>query len=391
MERARPRRFAWIVAFAVLLIGSSVAVGVLVSGDRATPEFTDSVSDRYDSLDGFEAQRLTVIQRGDRTTRSRDQVARRPGTGEYRIEDITEGASGREVRIADGNTLWIYWSDSAEAKRVAGVNTSRSLPSRLDRLFAIIERGDTNSETHDVDPLPFVPESSDRTAGIAGSMTVSYDGSERVDGRDTYVIHLQSNATSTGVVQDFEQTLWVDQEWYLPLKRTTEYVRDGDPVSVTTTYRNVTFNPGLSAEMFTFDPPANVTVTDADSTRQQQFVDIAGLRAVASFAVPDVNVPKSLKLVKATRTVTAQVRSVGLKYENETAVLSISKSNLTWYEPRTDGQVVTVGSQNATLRNLGTEVRISWTTPDARYSVAGIGIAKSTLLAVANSVARADS
>ncbi|WP_008528462.1 LolA family protein [Halorhabdus tiamatea] len=302
MDRARPRRLAWIVAFAVLLIGSSVAVGVLLSGDRATPEFTESVSDRYDSLDGFEAQRLTVIQRGDRTTRSLDQVARRPGTGEYRIEDVTEGASGREIRIADGDTLWIYRPDSAEAKRVEGVNTSRSLPSRLDRLFAIVERGGETSGSHDVDPLPFVPESSDRTGGIAGSMTVSYEGAETVDGRETHVIHLQSNATTAGVVQDFEQTLWIDQEWYLPLKRTTEYVRDGDPVSVTTTYRNVSFNTGIAAETFTFDPPANVTVADADSTRQQQFVDIAGLRAVASFSVPDVDVPELLKLVQATRT-----------------------------------------------------------------------------------------
>lgn len=391
MDFTRPRRLAWIAGFVVLLIASSVAVGVLISGDQATPEFTESVSDRYDSLDGFEAERLTVIQRGDQTTRSLDQVARRPGTGQYRIEDVTEGASGREVRIADGNTLWIYWPESAEAKRVAGVNTSRSLPSRLDRLFAIIERGGTTSGTHDVDPLPFVPESSDRTAGIAGSMTVSYDGSETVDGRETYVIHLQSNATTAGVVQNFEQTLWIDQEWYLPLKRTTEYVRDGDPVSVTTTYWNVSFNTGIEAETFTFDPPANVTVADTDSTRQQQFVDIAGLRVVASVSVPDVNVPETLKLVKATRTVTTQVRSIGLKYENETAVLAISKSNLTWYEPSTDGQAVTVGGQNATLRNLGTEMRVSWTTPNARYSVAGSAIGRSTLLEVAASVVRADS
>ncbi|WP_008528463.1 hypothetical protein [Halorhabdus tiamatea] len=52
---------------------------------------------------------------------------------------------------------------------------------------------------------------------------------------------------------------------------------------------------------------------------------------------------------------------------------------------------MTVGDQNATLRNLGTELRVSWTTSNARYSVAGSGIAKSTLLDVADSVARTDS
>ncbi|MFB6129181.1 MAG: outer membrane lipoprotein carrier protein LolA [Halorhabdus sp.] len=393
MQPARRRRYAWFIGFAVLLVGSSVAVGVLVSGGSTTPDFADSVGERYRSLDGFEADRLTVIHRGNRTVRSLGHVLRRPGTGQYRIVDRTERSNGREIRISDGNTLWIYRPGDEQANRIDGVNTSRSLPSRLDRLFAIVERGEKTetTATHDVDPLPFVPENTDRTAGIAGRMSVSYEGTGTVDGRETYVIHLESNATTAGVVQDFEQTLWVDQEWYLPLKRTTEYVRDGESVSITTVYRNVTFNPGFPAGTFQFNPPSNVTVVDADSTRQQQFVDIASLRAVASFSVPDPDVPETFRLVKATRTVTDRVRSIGLTYENETSVLLISKSNLTWYQPSTDGQAVTVDGYNATLRNLGTELRVSWTTPNARYSVAGTGVAKSTLLEVAESVANPDS
>jgi len=393
MVGSRSRRSVWIVAFAVLLIGSSVAVGVWVSADSEGPDFAVSVTDRYDSLDGFTADKETVVNRDNRTSRFLDRVYRRPGTGQYRFEDVTDGPTGREIQVSNGTTLWIYTHGSAEAKRIDGVNTSRALPSRLDRLFAIIERGaaEGGGEAHDIDPLPFVPESSDQTAGIAGSMTVSYDGTDTVDGRSASVLHLESNTSTAGVVADFQQTLWIDTEWYVPIKRTTEYVRDGDPVSITTTYRNVTFNPGLSAETFRFDPPPNVTVVDTDSARQQEYVDIASLRAVASFSVPNPTVPETLRLVDATRTVTDRVRSIGLKYANETSVLTVSKSNLTRYVPSTDGEAVTVGDWNATLRNLGTELRISWTTPNARYSVAGSGISKSALLEFARSVARADS
>ncbi|WEL21233.1 outer membrane lipoprotein carrier protein LolA [Halorhabdus sp. BNX81] len=380
------------MGFAILLIGSSVAVGVWVSADSQAPNFAGSVSERYDSLDGFSAEKRTVIHRENRTFRSLDHVSRRPGTGQFRIEDITDNLTAREIQVSDGNTLWIYTHGESEAKRIDGVNTSRSLPSRLDRLFSVVERGaSADGTTHDIEPLPFVPEGSDRTDGTAGSMAVSYEGVETVDGRPTYVLSLHSNATTAGVVEDFEQRLWIDKEWYVPLKRTTEYVRDGDAVSITVSYRNVTFNPGLPADTFQFDPPSNVTVVDADSTRQEQFVDIAGLRAVASFSVPDPDVPETFRLVEATQTVTDRVRSIGLKYANETAVLSVSKSNLTGYVPNTDGQAVPVGDYDATLRNLGTELRVSWTTPNARYSVAGSGVSKSVLVEFARSVARADS
>ncbi|WP_309484935.1 outer membrane lipoprotein carrier protein LolA [Halorhabdus salina] len=374
----------------MVLLGS-LAIGVWVAAEPpdSTPSF-DDVQQQRGSVNGLVGVRKTVYKRGNTTSESVERVWLRPGTGQYRIEDIHDDPQWPERKVANGSSLWLYDDDAQTAIQIDISQTDRSSSGdRIARLLAVVRAADGPVTAGSVDPLPVVPVASERdgtTRGIAGQITVAYTGTATVAGRDTYVLSLRSTANAAGVVSNFSQTVWLDQEWYVPLKRTTEYHRDGTPVKITVSYENVTFNPGLSDERFQFDLPPNGTVKTNETPTQQQFVDIAQLQAVANYSVPEPILPDSFDLRETTRTV-GNVRSIGLRYANETATVAVSKSNLTWYQPHTEGRNVSIGSETATLRNIGTELRISWTCADARYSVAGTGLSADPLIEIARSVA----
>ncbi len=391
MDRLRSRPTVQIVAVVSVVFLASLAVGVWVAAEPpdAVPAF-DDVDEQRASLDGLVGLRKTVYERGNTTSESVERVWVRPGTGQYRIEDLHDDPQWPERKVANGTELWLYDDDAQTAIQIDISQTDHSSSGdRISRLLAVVRAADGPATAGSVDPLPVVPVASERdgtTSGIAGQITVAYNGTATVAGRETYVLSLRSTTNATGVVSDFSQRVWLDQEWYVPLKRTTTYNRDGTPVTITVNYENVTFNPGLSSERFQFDPPAEATIKTDESPTQSHFVDIAQLQAVANYSVPEPTLPDSFDLREATRTV-GNVRSIGLRYANETATVAVSKSNLTWYQPRTEGRNVTLGSETATLRNIGTELRISWTCADARYSVAATGLSAAPLIEIARSVA----
>ncbi|MFB6201716.1 MAG: outer membrane lipoprotein carrier protein LolA [Halorhabdus sp.] len=386
-------RWVWIIAIAVLLVGSTAIVGVFEAVDAPgeQPTFETNVTASQASIDGMTGIRETVIERGRETVRTVEHVWRRPGTGQYRIETINGTAQGAELEVATGESLWLYDVDDGRAVEINLDNASGSeRRDRIAQILAIASQSDASERSRRaVSPLPVVPTDGGQgtaTAGVAGSLTVQYLGTETVADRSTYVFELASAASTSSFVSNYTQTVWLDRTWYVPLKRVTQYTRDGQDVSITVAYRNVTLDADVRAGRFQFDPPANATVVHSDRPRQIHFADLAGVRAASSFSVPRPSVPDSFRLVDATRTVGDRVRSVGLTYTNATATILLSKSNLTWVHPDTDGKTVTIGNQAATLRNLGPELRVSWTCDGVRYSVAGSGVSSDRLLAVARSV-----
>jgi outer membrane lipoprotein-sorting protein len=390
MDRLRSTPRLPIVAVIGVVLLASLAMGIWVASEPsdAVPAF-DDVEEQRASVDGIVGVRTTTYERGNATSESVERVWLRPGTGQYRIEDIRDERSGPELKVSNGSILWLYDDNEHTAIRIDLANAPPSgSGDRINRLLSVVADADGSPTTGSVDPLPVVPVASDRggeAGGVAGQISIEYDGTATVAGRDTHVLELQSTANASGVVSNFSQTVWLDQEWYAPLKRTTEYRRDGTPVAITVTYENVTFNPGLSTERFQFDPPDNATVKTDETPTQEWFVDIGQLQAATNYSVPQLSLPDSFELQEATRTI-GRVRSIGLQYANETATVAVSKSNLTWYRPRSEGRNVTIGPTNATLRNLGTELRLSWTCENARYSVSGTGLPADRLIEIARSI-----
>jgi outer membrane lipoprotein-sorting protein len=374
-----------------LIVGLDALVGEGAPTDQTIEE---NASAQLESLDGLTATRDVVITRGNETSRTVERVALRPDTGTVRATRLS-GPGLADVRVSNDSMLWLYDRDTETVKRLSLERTAAT--SRLDRVVRLVSQLNmsndsvTESSTDDVgiSPLPVVPagSQSQQTVGPAqtqGSYTVTSEGTEPVDGRSAVVVELSQTSSVSEPVANFTQTLWLDSEWYYPLKQRTAWTQGGQRRTITTTYRNVTFNPDLDAGAFVFDPPPNATVETPDTPDQQQYDSVAALRADAALSVPSPAVPDSFALASATRT-TGRIDSIGLRYVNSSSVLTVAKL-VPSIEPRTDGETLTVAGRRATYRNLGPRQVITWTCNGVQYKIGGRNLSQERLVDIAHSV-----
>lgn len=383
------------VVAAVLVVAAAVATAgaVFATGSPAAPTLeplgTDA-SDQYAAIDGVAATRTTVVERGNDVHRTVARVEFRPGTDHRRVEVLESTDRRYEVSVATGSTLTLYDRDENAVTRFAlsGANTEPTRGERVERLFEqlnVTAATDSASTTvpAGVSPLPVVPPSSARRPSEsiqAGPLELTFDGTATVNGREAHVLRLSAPGDSASALA---QTIWVDAAHYFPLKQRTTWTDDGERVSVTTTYSNVTFDPGLTAGTFDFDAPANATVERLDTPETTTYATADRLGAATSLSVPEPSVPASFRLTVASET-TGEIHGVGLRYANETARVTIAKYNRTF--PARGDRTVTVAGHEAEL-SVGPTSSVSWNCDDFRFTVRGQGVPVDVLVAVARSVA----
>lgn len=383
-------------AVAIVVIAASAAVivtGGSTSGDRQSlPGNVDNVSERYASVDGLSGEVDRVLQRGNETTRSTMRYALRPGTGQVAYRQIGGNESGPEVIVSNGSVLWIYDRQSGSYSRQ---RIETSLSNRrgryVERLFASLNQTSTTPErrrtpTPGVAPVPAVPAE----VGPAGEngTGVTYEGTDVVDGREAHVLELSSQRINgTGSLTRFNQTLWFDTEWYFLLKARVTGTADGERFAMTTTFRNVTIDPGLDEDRFRFEPPPNATrERDADH-RMMTYGSVSELRSETRLSVPDPALPADFAFRSGTLvTRDGDDHSVRLRYTNDTSQLSVIVIDGSQVVPDPDGESVTVDGTTGAYREYGISGAVTWQCGGMTYTVSGDLVGREQLLAVAESV-----
>ncbi|WP_336034480.1 LolA family protein [Halobacterium yunchengense] len=370
---------AVLVAAAALLFAAPAAP----TGERIGAD----ASEEFDAVDGLTATRTTVVERGDRTSETVAAVALRPGTDRRRTE-LLDGDRQHAVTASNGSVLWLYDEDADAVTRVPLAETppgEATAGDRVERLFAALNvTRPTASASATVEgpvaALPVVPEANgatDAPSATNARVGVTYEGTGAVDGREAYVLRIEPAASGA-----FEQTLWVDRETFFPLQRETSWSDDGTPVTVTTTYENVTVNPGLDADTFQFDAPADATVETLETPETTAFDGVADLRAATDAPVPALDLPPSFRLTYATET-TGRVHGAGVRYANETALVTAATYNRT--APVDGDRTVSVHGREAVV-DTGPTTSVSWNCDDYRYTVRGRGVTADFLVSVARGV-----
>jgi len=387
MSRSRPRSARVAALLAVLSVAAVVAV-VVSFGAPAAPSSAPigaDAGDAYESIEGVDATRTTVVEHGDDVHRTVADVALRPGTDYRRVRVVEATDRLHEVVVENDSTVWLYDRDADEVSRfsASGSVTVPTAGDRVERLFERLNvtRAGESATVDGVSPLPVVPQDAagpTADASDTAALRLSFAGTEEVDGREAYVLELSAGDGA----ESFQQTVWVDTQHFFPLQRQTAWTEDGQRVAVTTVYEDVTFDPGLDDDTFTFDAPANATVETLETPERTAYASVEELRAATNLSVPEPEVPGSLRLAVATET-TGEVHGVGLRYVNETAAVSVAKYDRT-FPPRGDREVTVAGREAAV--SLGSTTSVSWNCGEFRYTVRGQGVDVDALLAVAESV-----
>lgn len=285
-----------VVAAAVGLSGGSP------SDDPDGDELVRSVVDGYGEFDTLRGTRVSELEihriPAEHPTRevTEKRVWMRP-PDQFRSETL-EATSRREsagdVDLIDGSRRVHYRSESER--------------------MIVDEDNEWQVDRHDI-------------GSLLGDYDAEYVGTETVDGRETYVVEIEP-ATNTsreaalsllvagnniklvsatpepeeGSETSFTTTWWIDAETRYPLKERVEIEHSNprknalnrESRTVTTTYRNVTFDVDIPDERFTFEPPEGTTVFGEARSLEVDTVEAAD--ETAPFPVPNPTVPDRFEL-----------------------------------------------------------------------------------------------
>lgn len=273
------------------------------------------------------------------------------------LEASQEGLVGTLV-VSDGETFWLY--NPAENTVVTGKANEMKDATAGSPAGAATALTDLLGEGLDAVELEVV-------------------GTEQVAGKDTWKVNVTPKAETSQELQldgIVEGTLWVDEELALPLKLTLDAADLG---AGTVEVRSIETNTGLSADLFSFTPPADAEVLQAAELAvagQPRATSLDEARTSVSFVLREpAYLPAGVSLV--------EVRVVGtgtviLNYAGESGSVSVVQSNEEVgrdREPPADSQqrAVQIGDATGTLitGGDGQGSLLRWEQGGVRYVVAG--------------------
>jgi hypothetical protein len=161
--------------------------------------------------------------------------------------------------------------------------------------------------------------------------------------------------------------------------------------TVTVTYDDFEIDPEVSAEQFTFERPADTTVTSGDQSvfrpPEENATRYDSRRAVvenASIAVPDPTPPEGYELESAVHLTEVDRQGVELTYTNGTARLEVVA--FSGFDPFFDeGETVTVDGAEGLYVELPNADILQWECSDQLYLVASQG-GDPSLRSIANAI-----
>lgn len=367
-------RLALLAVVALAAVSAGCAV---TGGDDGLPDGA-AVEERLDSLDAIEATVVYDLNGSSDVNASRSHTIARLDTGESRSRVVS--GSDETLTVSNGSRTWLY-NRSANRVRILDLNTSsvsqnssfESYVTVFERLRASANDGSTPAE---ISQLPVVPAATGGgsspvggSLSFYGNVSLTYNGTETVAGRETYAITIKPlrNDSAIGTVE-----LWFDTEWYYPIRSTTSVSVGDDRTVVTTTYRNVTFNPDVPPGTFEFDPPPNATVVES-TYESRSFESREPLAAATDIEVPDPNVPAQYRFESGSLTTYRGNETVSIQYTNGSATVLVSKEpDAPPLAPANEsGERVDIAGREGRISEVLDERLLTWRCEGATYRVIG--------------------
>lgn len=391
---------------AIVVLCSVAAVGFVGfwpadTADDPHQPIGQNASDRLAELDGLSATVETTMVLGNETNRTVQRVWNRPGTRQLRAKTIGDGPT--TLTVSNGSVYWIYRPAENNVTRLDVSGYDAVGQRRGERIERIFTRLNVTRETRDEPASASITPGSAPLPAVPGGQSVStpaptpavdstdefgvrYNGTATVSGREVYVISIRTAGTGNAtVLEDYERTLYVDSEYFFPLKTHTEWRSDGERFSTTTVYRNVSFNPGINDSRFRFDPPEDATIVETNTPAVASYDSLSAARSNTSLPVPDPDVPASFSL-EGVQVISGNFSSVSVRYANETARLSATVTDVANTTNATDGERLTVDGREVVYRQIGPSHYVAWECGGYRFSVSATTIRKDRLVEIAGSV-----
>lgn len=368
-------RFSPAVAV-VCVLGLAGCTGAFLADDPELPG-SGAVEETHESLEAYSINRTYVISglENESPIRTETTMTARPGTGEV-YEETVNGSGARTISVSNGTTRWVYIEGTGTVTRFSALESQRNTAVVVDLVAAV-------NNASGSDPPQLFPafrgagtgqastETTVAPVGVSESVTVSYEGTETVAGRQTHVIATERPAAADNASADAPRTkqrVYVDAEWYVILKFEAE-----------TRFDDRMYRTSFVAERVEFEPPENTTVVDPTS-RYETIEDYEPL-ADAVPDPPDPDVPDRFDFGRTM--VNEEAGGVIAEYTDDETRLVVSRTPAS-DAPAPDGEPVSLGDRTGYYTDDSIPT-VAWTCGDHRYEVLG-ELDQTRLVSVAASV-----
>jgi outer membrane lipoprotein-sorting protein len=213
----------------------TLTFGIFFAGcteQMSADEIAKKMEEKYDSINDMSCKMvMTMNVQGNFETISYDYKYKKPN--KYYME------SDDSIIVSDGNTMYVYDKKQNTYMKI-------DAPPK--------QKGDYGALIKNMFDL----------------YDIEYVGDEKVSDRDCYVLKLNpKNKTGSIVVSGGALKMWVDKEYWQPLK----IEMNGDGFSSTIEYQNVKYNVGLSDDVFKFTPPKDAKLIENGIPKEMTIED----------------------------------------------------------------------------------------------------------------------
>jgi outer membrane lipoprotein-sorting protein len=378
---------------AIVAVTGLAGCGVFLGAESSLPEGEQAV-EQYESLDSYNATYVIELtdENGTRTWTGNRTIS--PSTGQF-YERFEGPEMGPTVTVNNGSVTWIH---ELEPNTVTRYSASRGqLGGRQLRQLVNSARADENAESDRAIPvspvIPFGGQSSDEVVTV-GPRQISYEGTETVAGRETHVIEVTAAGAGNSM---FEQRHYLDSEWYVRLKVTSQIDSNGTLTEYHMRYTDIEYEPELPDDLFEFTPPANATV-EQSPIQVSIFESRDEVTGQMEASVPEPEVPNRFQFSQIQHTVTDSgefdienatfedpVETLTLQYVSDRSTLSVTKVNSTLDRDSADDEAIEIGNRTARYQQTAGQGIIQWHCVGNNYSVSG-ELSREELIDVAESI-----
>lgn len=202
-----------------VLIVLTITTIFLACIQLSAEQIVEKMKEKYNSTKDMKGVMIVTTNLGKQQTQTTKFAMKKPNKWKTEDENI--------LTISNGKTMWIY---DKQKNEVAKFN------------------------------LPEVKQPEFDYGKIVKDMLEKYDielvGEDKISNRNCYVIELKPKGKDYFI----NQKLWVDKEYWYPLKIEINYGN----FSSTVEYKNVEFNAGISDEEFEFKPPEGAKIVEKE-------------------------------------------------------------------------------------------------------------------------------
>ncbi len=351
-----------VAAIVAVLASFAAVVGPLatISGHAADEPEPDQlverlVTDPPEAIDGELEE--TTVRNGTVVERTTYEVVYRPEPHEMRVR-IT--GPGTETTLVQNRThLWMYDAEENEL--------TRGNLSEFERGFVV------PALEHDHYP------------DLTDEFEVTYEGTERVAGREAYALRLEGPQPDDAAIELLigdreyrvletrfdeplvlvDHQLWIDRERHYPLlERTVLETPDGDSLVYETRYDRIEFELPEEPDPFDFYPARDLPDADPDEVTEfpeyevDSYESIEAARTATSVRIPEPRVPDSYRFEEVRVTTLEDSERVHLHYADGEETVRVAASPDATFDPR--GVAVAVGDGRGTLTEAGGLTRLYW-------------------------------